>query len=376
MSGGEGSTLLLRADGGSSIGLGHAMRVIALGEAWIEHGGRASWLVAEAPPSVVERANAAGVSIERIRSAPGSAEDAGTLRQRIAADGASVAVIDGGVFGDAYFDALAPVWGRVAVIDDMALLDRYPVGLVLNQNAHADRASYPQDAGTTYLLGLDYVLLRGEFRRAEPAPALPERAGRLLISFGGADPKGMTARAIRAIAGPGAEAERLDVTVVVGPANAAGEAIEQVAAAAPFSVHVVRDVERMTDLMAATDLALVSGGSTVWELARMGVPALVVETAPLEADLARGLGIVGLFERLGPAESLDDATLAASVAARIDDRPWRTEMSERGRRLVDGRGADRVVEALGKLDTGGATGTHMAAAVGGARRAVVDGNDR
>jgi UDP-2,4-diacetamido-2,4,6-trideoxy-beta-L-altropyranose hydrolase len=376
MSGAEGSILLLRGDGGSSIGLGHAMRIIALGETWIENGGRASWLVAEAPPSVIERAIDAGISIEWIRAVPGSAEDAGMLLDRRAAEAGSAVVVDGGAFDVAYLDALVPVSRRVAVIDDMALLGRYPVGLVLNQNAHADRAAYPEEAGTTYLLGLEYVLLRDEFRRARPAPALPERAGRLLVSFGGTDPKGMSARAIRAIAGLGAAVEQLAVTVVIGPANAAGDAIEQAAAEAPFSVVVARDVERMTDLMGSTDLALVSGGSTVWELARMGVPALVVETAPQETHLARGLGIVGLYDRLGPAEALDDSTLAAAVTARIEDRPWRAEMSERGRRLVDGRGADRVVAALGKLGPGPAAHADVAAAVTGARRAVAGGNDR
>jgi UDP-2,4-diacetamido-2,4,6-trideoxy-beta-L-altropyranose hydrolase len=338
--------MVMRADGGSTIGIGHAMRLLALGEAWIEQGGTAVWVVADAPPSVVERATASGIAVDRLAAGPGSSDDAAALLDLLVANPTARAVIDGPAFDVAYLDALGQVAGRLVVVDDMARLTRYPVGLVVNQNAHADRAAYPSDAGPTYLLGLDHVMLRREFRVAEPVPALPARARRILIAFGGADPAGMTAHVLGAMARLGGTVADLAVTAVVGPANPAGEAISAAAAAAPFEVRMARDVERMADLMAATDLAVVSGGSSVWELARMGVPALVVETAPAEADLCRGLAAVGLFDRLGPVSSLDDASLAAAVAARIDDQAWRTDMSERGRRLVDGRGADRVVRAI------------------------------
>ena len=71
MTPGDGLPLFLRADGGSTIGIGHAMRLLALGEAWVEHGGSATWLVADAPAGVIDRATAAGIAVERV--APGRA---------------------------------------------------------------------------------------------------------------------------------------------------------------------------------------------------------------------------------------------------------------------------------------------------------------
>jgi hypothetical protein len=76
----------------------------------------------------------------------------------------------------------------------------------------------------------------------------------------------------------------------------------------------------------------------------------VIETVPVETLLAGGLARVGLNERLGHADHLDDATIRAAVAARMVDRRWRAATSARGRQLVDGRGADRV---LGALTSGG-----------------------
>ena len=43
--------------------------------------------------------------------------------------------------------------------------------------------------------------------------------------------------------------------------------------------------------------------------------------------------------------------MANEIAAKAEDMPWRAAMSELGMRLVDGRGARRVVDALaGRTD--------------------------
>jgi UDP-2,4-diacetamido-2,4,6-trideoxy-beta-L-altropyranose hydrolase len=345
MTASQARELVLRADADHRIGIGHAMRALAIGEAWVSRGRPATWIVADAPEPIRRRARAAGIETRSIAEPGGSAFDAATLGSAIASP-AAAAVIDGPSFDAAYLDRLAPVAGRVALIDDLGRLDRYPVGLVVNQNAHADPGAYP--AGPRLLMGLDYVLLRPEFRTASPTPRLPRHAEHVLVMFGGADPAEMTGRTIRAILAPGAP---VTVTAVIGPANRTATRIEEVAAASGDRVRIVRGVERMPDLMAAADLAVVSGGSTVWELARMGVPAIVIETAPAEVDLCRGLRTVGLFDTLGPASGLDDETIGAAVARRVEDVVWRTHMSNLGRSLVDGLGTDRLIVALDDLVT-------------------------
>ncbi len=346
MSDARAPELVLRGDADARNGIGHAMRLLALGEAWVERGWTATWLVADAPVSLRDRAGAAGIEIVGIDDRPGSAADADAVVAFVGRSNRAV-VVDGPAFDAAWLDRLAPIADRTAAVDDRAAFDRYPVRIVLNQNAHADRRSYPADRPTQYLLGLDYALLRREFRVADPSPRLPARADRLLVAFGGADPAAMTGRAIRSLRSSDASADaEPSVTVVVGPANPAAGEIQALAAEAAGRITVVESPERMVDLMAATDLAVVSGGSTVWELARMGVPAIVVETAPPEVDLCRGLRAIGLFDPLGPAATLDDATLAAAIARRRADAPWRERMSRLGQRLVDGHGTDRVIAAL------------------------------
>jgi spore coat polysaccharide biosynthesis predicted glycosyltransferase SpsG len=197
------------------------------------------------------------------------------------------------------------------------------------------------------LLGLRYALLRREFRAAADRRIIPAVVGRLLVTFGGADPAGLSLRTLRALGRlPSAIAGSLEVRLLLGASNPAAEQIRAEAAVAKVSVTLEERVSDMRDRIAWADLAIVSGGSTVWELARLGCPAIVVETAPSEPFLVAGLAKLGLFDRAGAADQLDEVDLAARIERQSRNRPWREEMAALGPRLVDGQGAQRVVEAI------------------------------
>jgi UDP-2,4-diacetamido-2,4,6-trideoxy-beta-L-altropyranose hydrolase len=351
----DGRSLVLRADASTAGGTGHLMRCLALAQAWVDLGGAARWLLAEAAASLLARIAAEGIPVEHLGVPAGSPADAAALCGRLAADPASAAVVDGPAFGSPYLASLAEAASRVLLIDDMASAGAtYPVGYVLNQNAHADRADYPRGGPCRYLLGLRYVLLRREFR-PPPAPRrVPGIARNLLVTFGGSDPRGMTARTIGALGRlPPRILRRLTVRVIVGAASRdAGRIIGDAEAAtrSGLDVSVLRAVTDMPSQLAWADLAVTSGGSTVWELARYGCPALVAETVPVEERLVSGLVRVGLFGLLGPERGLDERKMADEIAAKAEDRAWRAEMSSLGMQLVDGDGAGRVAQAIAGQD--------------------------
>ncbi len=335
----DGRLLLVRADASTEIGTGHLMRMLALAQAWIDCGGRVRWLLDEGPDSLVARIEAEGIAIDRVTQ----------VRDALAGDPSAMAAVDGERFDVAYLEDLEAAGQRTLVVDDMAGRSAYPVGFVLNQNTDADRSEYPPNARCRFLLGSRYALLRREFRDVDVPRQTPPTARHLLVAFGGADPTAMTGRTIEALRRlPAPVLRDIDVRVVVGAANANGDRIEAQVAAPDlgFRCRVERFVGDMAARIGWADLAVTSGGSTVWELARMGCPALVVETVPSEERLVVGLVRVGLFGHLGRASDLDETIMTREIATRIEDQGWRAEMSARGMLLVDGRGALRVVEAL------------------------------
>ncbi len=316
------------------------MRCLALAQAWQEHGGRAVFLSVVDSPAQRARIERAGVDWCPLADAYPSPADLATIRQQTAA----WTVVDGYHFDTAYYAALRAAGHQVCAVDDLAALPYYPVHTVLNQNPGAEQFAYVVPPGTRLLLGERYALLRPEFlARLDAPPAIRPIASRVLVTFGGADPENVTIRAVQALRGVASPA--LEVRVVVGPTNPHLAALQ--AATANWRLcKLLVGVEDMAACMAWADLAVAAAGSTALELAALGVPTILLVLAANQAPGAAALAAAGAALDLGPQEAVSVDDLRAAVEGLLPDAPRRAALSERARRLVDGRGASRVVAAL------------------------------
>jgi RimJ/RimL family protein N-acetyltransferase len=81
-------------------------------------------------------------------------------------------------------------------------------------------------------------------------------------------------------------------------------------------------------------------------MAMMQLPAVVLVIAENQWSVARPLERLGVVTNLGEAGDASVASIAEAIAQLRDDATRRAAQSQAGRRLVDGRGADRVVDVL------------------------------
>ena len=102
--------------------------------------------------------------------------------------------------------------------------------------------------------------------------------------------------------------------------------------------------ESVATHLALADFAILRHGHAVYEALASGVPALVVSTDARECAAVEALAASGALVSLGVAPSLEQ--IAGAAAALAGDRRLRNEMVRAGRALVDGRGAERVVDRL------------------------------
>jgi UDP-2,4-diacetamido-2,4,6-trideoxy-beta-L-altropyranose hydrolase len=237
----------------------------------------------------------------------------------------------------------------VLVIDDLA--DRpHDCDLLVDANPERVAAAYAGLTGgtTRFLLGPQYALLRPEFAERRPARVRPPRrqAERLLITLGGADPDNISRRVLEAL--PHLGGAPLKTVLVIGPANPHRETL---AALAPsLGVEIAVDPPDLAGFMLDTDIAITAGSTSFWELACLGVPALIVVIADNQRAVARAAENAGAALVLGESNHLDPRNLAAAVAALAADPDRRQRMSAAGRNLVDGRGAARVADAVAKIN--------------------------
>lgn len=344
--------LFIRADAGPQIGTGHVMRCLALAQAWQDRGGSVSFVMVMEAPALENRLRSEGMEVVRLSADPGSVDDAHKTAGLAQEAGSDWVVVDGYHFGADCQRVIKDHALRLLFIDDNEHADHYCADVVLNQNIYAQDGWYAsREPHTQPLLGTRYALLRREFLKWRGwNRETPKVAGKVLVTLGGGDVEGVTLKVIRAL--QRVKVDELEATVVVGGSSRHGKELQSAVPGLRFPVRLERDVKSMPELMAWADLAVSAGGSTCWELAFMGLPACVLVLAENQERNVSALGLRAQVVDLGRAAEVNEERISGEIEGLMTDRPRRQGMSEQGRALVDGGGANRVVRAMRESNAG------------------------
>ncbi len=113
-------------------------------------------------------------------------------------------------------------------------------------------------------------------------------------------------------------------------------------------------VEVFKKMVAWADVVVSGAGSTCWEILFMGLPSVVLTLAENQRQIADCLVEQGVAVSLGWYRDVSVEAVAEAIEGLLDDPARRWAMSDAGRVLVDGRGAERLLsEGLQELWRGG-----------------------
>lgn len=332
--------LAIRADADASIGVGHVMRCLALAQAWKDRGGEVVFLCASIPDPIRQRLSIEGFPCIEIFATPGSDEDALQTWRELSQYGARLLVVDGVRFRHRWQREVKQPGLSVLLLEDNGTSPPYCADWVWNADLPARPEIYETcEPRAKLLLGPDFVLLRREFLRVHPKIKIGTAVRNILITMGGSDPENFSERTLHAL--HGARKNGFKLRVVVGPANPHLKKLKTVAANMADLFPATSD---MAEHMAWADLALTVEGGTLWELLYMGAPVVCwSRTDPISlllAELSKGGAVVALPAGASP----EDVTVLLEQLITDNDRL--EAMRQRSRTIVDGRGAERVVDML------------------------------
>lgn len=338
--------LMIRVDANRKIGTGHFMRCLALAQAWIDEGGKAEFITNNLLPVLKVRLQDDGINIKDIDVSSGSLNDAEIVSTLAKRENVTWLVTDGYNFDSSYQKFLKKENFKLLCIDDIGNGKHYYADIILNQNLHADENLYTnRESYTRLLLGTKYVLLRREFLHYKNKKRTIAKAARkILITLGGIDFRNGTLKIIQSM--QKATLDGLEFKVVVGAGNTSYKLLLSAVQNSQYPVYLEYNTPSIAKLMHWADLAISSGGTTVWELAFMGVPTLVTATTAIEKELVKGLIKHGLFYNLGSLDELNPRKIPSIVEELTADYKTRLNISRLGRKLVDGLGSQRVISKL------------------------------
>jgi spore coat polysaccharide biosynthesis predicted glycosyltransferase SpsG/L-amino acid N-acyltransferase YncA len=310
------TTLVLRADGGPAIGVGHLARCLAFAEAAVERGweavlagdlGGATWLA--------ERFAALGVPVRQASALDDLAAD--------------VVLVDHYGLGE-----LPEVRerARLVCLEDGRYGRRAADVVVDPSLAFAAR---PADGSAVCLAGPRFAPVRADVVAARRArTGVAGDPPRVVVVMGGGAAGPTVAAALTALRDTG-----LPMSV---RAVAAGEVtLPEPASGQHFTVGP--PTPALPELLAGADLAVSAAGVTLTELCCIGVPAAIVELVDNQAAGYRAALDLGLAAGLGAPADLPQAT--DTLHTLLTDPRRRAALAEAAAATVDGAGPARVLDA-------------------------------
>jgi spore coat polysaccharide biosynthesis predicted glycosyltransferase SpsG len=194
------------------------------------------------------------------------------------------------------------------------------------------------------LAGLDYALLRGSVRQLRPLAApvhSATRTPRVVAFFGGTDAYRAAPRIAGLLAATGVP---FDATIIGADESLRAE-LHAVTAGPGQRFDIIPPTDDLPKLLAGADLAVSASGTSTWELLCLGLPAALVwvvdnQILGYERTIARGYAAgIGQLGHFGEAS-------VATLRGLLTDPAARTALAARAWQAVDGRGVERVADAL------------------------------
>jgi spore coat polysaccharide biosynthesis predicted glycosyltransferase SpsG/L-amino acid N-acyltransferase YncA len=330
---------VLRCDATPEGGIGHLVRCLALAD---EARGR-GWDVVLAGTVTVPLA----ARLVSRTGAPVVATGARTgteLAELAVREAADLLHVDDYAVGADVRPELHRVGVVLSSIED-GTFGRRPGDVVVDSTPGAGERGRPEDGSRHVLLGIRYAPMRASVLAARTAgPGARHRRAvdvpRVLVVMGGTDATGATAAVVREVfrvAGRGA------VRVCAVVPEARHDEVRRAGGGSDLTVLAPQD--DLPALAVEHDLVVTAAGTTVWELACAGCAMGVVAVTDNQLlGYAQAVG-AGAVAGLGTLQELAAGESSAVVHRLLIDAAERARLREVARRLVDGHGSRRVVEA-------------------------------
>lgn len=379
--------VVIRADANSKIGMGHVMRCLSVVDALVKRGEEVLFVTADDTPVPLLTKKGVPYRVLHTDYADMEAELPELLAvlrelalravspemvlpqmpsQGAESPDAALAQKNTSILVDSYYVTekyLAAFKKRITTIymDDIYAFS-YPVDMLINYNIYGEEMGYEKDAAfadTKLLLGTEYVPLREEFSAragyvqsrkelsAGTENVTPAADGGILITTGGSDSFNLAGQLLMEAMKYDALKEK-EYHVVSGSLNPhIGEL--QALAQKHENIHIHCNVTNMAELMAESEVALSAGGSTLYELCAMGVPVIAFSFAENQERLVQTFVKRGIAQYGGNYRTDGNKMIQNTIAGLetlLEDENLRTEYRKKARTLVDGKGADRIAEAI------------------------------
>jgi spore coat polysaccharide biosynthesis predicted glycosyltransferase SpsG len=198
----------------------------------------------------------------------------------------------------------------------------------------------------------DYLILNENFKKFNlKGKVINKKVNKILITQGGSDTYGVVPKIMDELNNLSTE---IECDVLVGSAFKHHEELISSIRNSNLKINIEENIRGTWELFFDVDIAISGGGMTLFELLCVGIPCIVLTQEYKEMETINYLNELKLIDMLGLYERHQDGDLLNATIKLINNYNRRLEMSEIGKKVIDGGGCERTVDLIDEcLGTGG-----------------------
>jgi spore coat polysaccharide biosynthesis predicted glycosyltransferase SpsG len=325
------------------IGTGHIMESFALVKVAQSQGiSTELWINRDAPKGLINRAPCEPHLADVF--SPANLSAAG---KELKDQGARLAMTNFRHVTNDQIHALSECGLLVVCIDDFGTR-QLDCDVVINPTMVEEQQRYTSDNPRFQLFsGPEYLTLGSDYQELHEKPRnFRGPVKNILVTLGGSDPNAATLKLVETLFG---SPEDITVHVIVGAAFqelAALKSLLKHNQEERFQLH--ENVSNLASLMSDADIGFTAGGNTLSEMACIGTPAVVLFDEDHEGRQGSAFQKAGAAICLGQAAQVPPGDIIKTIEE-LNDSQLRESLSQAGKALVDGKGAERVLALLQEI---------------------------
>ncbi|MCX8130820.1 MAG: UDP-2,4-diacetamido-2,4,6-trideoxy-beta-L-altropyranose hydrolase [Clostridia bacterium] len=347
-----------RADGGPQMGMGHIIRCLSLASEFRKQGFDVIFL--SKYQEGIDRIINEKFEIFRLESTFSAVEheqgfhygdmlslekEAGEIIKCINENCIDILVVDSYNVTHEYLLLIKKFVKILSYIDDINKFT-YPVNILINGNITGEYMNYTKYYNDEImLLGPKYNLIRNEFKNI-PLRSINRKINKIMITTGGADPYNLTCKIVEDLM-EDSYFNNITFNIIVGNAfTNKEEIIKMVGRYSNLILH--ENVKSMAKIMLDSDIAISSGGSTLYELCACGTPTTAIILANNQEFIVKKMDEAGYVIDLGWYNEMKKDIITKKIKQLSENYSHRLELCKRAIGLIDGYGTERIVEVFRK----------------------------
>jgi spore coat polysaccharide biosynthesis predicted glycosyltransferase SpsG len=177
--------------------------------------------------------------------------------------------------------------------------------------------------------------------------SIKRQVKKVLITFGGSDPQNFTSKVIKLLDLHKNFFKNInEIMLHIGSENIKKEEVKALADRSSLKLNLVSEIKDFSSLMEESDLAICSGGNTMYELCYLGIPSIVLPQNNHQRNFSSELNKYGYLKIVNVNVSDFENTFISTLLDLLNDYSLRKEYNQKSTNLFDGLGLDRISERI------------------------------